>query len=570
MLKLIIRNGKNFFTREQPNILSASAIMMLILLVTKVLGLLTKTLAVSQLGADSYGIFIAANTLPELLSMLFLFGSITSIVIPVLVEAIHKDDNDSFSSLFSSIINASFISFALLALFVVIAADNVTPFFIEKIAKPTEPLTQEQITQVVDMMRWLLIPQIILGTSCFLSSALNAFKRFVIPQLAPLFYNLGVLFGAIFLIPLLGGSAWGLTWGVLIGSILHFLIQIPLGLHLKIKYRFTIDTTNKKLRQTFFIGLPRMIATAADQIAIAIDRIIAIGLGAAPLGAYHLAVSLVSIPYSLFSSTFSVAALPQLSSEFARKDLPAFRKTFTKVFNQILFLTTPITMIFLVLRVPLVRLLYGIFGKEFSWENTLMVSWAVFFFSLGLIPEVLLAFLNRAFYAIHDTVRPLIVGIFIVVGGISSGILFTNYFSHFNDFSLKLIIWNPSFFLDKERGVAAIGGLALSSSLIYSIGFLFLSILFIKRIGNLNFKNFWLLAFKKLLSGLIMAIFMYWLFKLWEEVLDTARTINVFILLLSTITPGVCVYLWLSYLFKDTEIDIIRKILRMIRKLLLL
>lgn len=569
MLNLIFKNGKTFFTREQKNILSASTTMMLILLLTKTVGLFTKTVAVSQLGADKYGIFIAANTLPELLSMLFLFGSITSVIIPILVETLQKDEKASFSVLFSSIINSSFISFSLIALLIIILADNITPFVLGKIAKPAEPLTQEQISQVVEMMRWLLIPQIILGISCFLSSALNAFKRFVVPQLAPLFYNLGILFGAMFLIPLLGGSAWGLTWGVLIGSILHLLIQLPLGLHLKIKYRPIIDVANKNLRQTLVIGLPRMIATGADQIAIAIDRVIAISLGAAPLGAYYLAVSLVSIPYSLFSSTFSVAALPQLSAEFAKKDLTSFRKTFSKVFNQILFFTVPVTMSFLVLRVPLVRLLYGIFGKEFSWENTLMVSWVVFFFSLGLIPEVLLAFLNRAFYAIHDTVRPLLVGTFIVVGGIITGILFSNYFSHFNDFSLRTIYWNPNFFLSKEAGIAAIGGLGLSSSIIYSTGFFLLLFLLTKKIGKLDFRKFWLIVIRKLTFGVLMAILMYWLFKLWDEVLDTARTINVFILTLSTIIPGLCVYLWLSYIFKDPEIEIVEKLIRTLKKILL-
>lgn len=560
MLKVIVNNLKKILTKEQQSILSASAAMMFLMLITKVIGLLTKTVTVSRLGTEKYGIFVAANTLPETLSMLLIFGSITSIIIPILVEALSDKKENSFSRLFSSIINVSLLAFVIISVIIMVFSDMITPVIIREIARPVEPFTDEQIAQIASMMRILLIPQVILGISSFLSSALNAFKRFIIPQIAPLFYNLGILFGVVFLIPLFDFSVWGIVWGVIIGSLLHLAIQIPLSSHLKIKYEFVIDVTNKKLREILSMGLPRMITLAADQIALAVDRVIAIGLGAAPLGAYHLAISLVSIPFSLFSYTFSAASLPHLSSMYVKNNLVSFKNTFSKVFNQILFLTIPVTMILLVLRVPIVRLLYGIIGGEFSWESTLMVSWIVFFFTLGLIAEVLLVFLNRVFFAAHDTVRPLIVGVFTVAGGIVTGILFTNYFSHFDTFSINDLTWNFDYFFSKEGGVAAIGGLALSSSIIYTASFLLLMLFLVSKIGKLNLRKFWVPVFRKLLFGIIMALLMYGLYKVWDEVLDTARTLNVLILTSSTIISGVCLYLWLNYISKDPEIEIVSKV----------
>lgn len=554
----------HFLTKEQPNILSASFVMMFFMLLTKVMGLATKTIAVSRLGAEEYGIFVAANTLPEILSTLLIFGTVTSVIIPILVEVKEQKGVNSLGTLFSSILNAALLGFISISLIIALTADTVTPFVLEKI-NPVNPFTDGQIAQIVGMMRILLVPQIILGISSFLSSTLNAFKRFVVPQLAPFFYNVGILFGVTVLIPALNDSAWGITWGVLIGSVLHLLIQLPLSSHLKIRYRFVIDVYSKKLREAILVGLPRIISLAADQIAIGVDRILAIGLGAASLGAYHLAVSLVSIPFSLFSNTFSVAALPQLSEEYARRDYKSFRNTFTKVFNQILFLTVPVAAILMVLRVPLVRLMYGIFGGEFTWENTLMVAWVVFFFTIGLIPEVLNVFLTRAFYAIHDTIRPLIVGVFIVTSGIVTGILFTNYFSHFDVFSLKTLTWNPEFFLEKSDGAAAVGGLALSSSIVYSSAFVLFITLLRRRVGSFG-PSFWRIAIQKVLFGIAMSVLMYTLFKSWDVVLNTAKTINVLILTLSTIIPGVSIYLWLSYMFKDPEIDMIQKIWRTVRK----
>jgi len=568
MFEFLFKNGKKILTREQSDILSASAGMMVLIILTKIVGMITKTIAVSQLGTEKYGLFIAANTLPETISMILIFGSITSVIIPILVDEIEKYGRQSFSNLFSSIVSSSLLVLSLVTFFIVLLSDKATPIIIERIANPVEPFTSQQISQISSMMKWLMLTQVILGVSTFLSSALNSFKRFLVPQLAPLFYNIGILFGAVFIIPFMGKSPWGLTYGVFIGSILHLIIQIPLTTHLKIKYKFIIDVTNKRLRNVIFIGLPRIVSLAADQIAIFIDRIIAIGLGAAPLGAYYLAVSLVTIPYSLFSSTFSVASLPLLSCEYSKGNLENFKSIFSKVFNQILFLSVPLTVILLVLRLPLVRLLYGILGREFTWENTLMVSWVVFFLSLGLLPEILAAFLNRAFYAMCDTIRPLLVAIFVVTGGIVTGIYFTNYFSHFDTFSLRDLTWNISYFLDKEEGIAAIGGLALSSSIIYSISFFLLIFLFYKKIGSLKQYKFITAVFKKVLFGLVMAVIMYLLFKMWDGVLDTARTINVLILTFSTIIPGLVIYLWLLYLTRDPEIEIIAKLLISIKKFL--
>jgi len=566
MFRYIIKNLRELLTREQPNILAASAGMMVLVFGTKVIGLFTKTAAVSQLGAENYGIFIAANTLPEILSTLFIFGTITSVIIPILVDELSTKGKGSFDRLFSSIVNTGLLLFIGMSILIALLAGKIMPFVIERVAQPVEPFSQEQISQITLMLRLLLIPQVILGVSSLISSALNTFKRFIIPQLAPLFYNIGILFGALVLIPASNGTSWGLAWGSLIGAILHLAIQIPLSSHLNINYRLTIGIASDKMKDIFVRALPRIIALAADQIALGIDRIIAIGLGASALGAYHLAVSLVSIPFSLFSNTFSVAALPHLSIKYAEKNMTDFKRIFSKVFNQILFLTVPVGMVLLVLRLPIVRLLYGIIGNEFTWENTLMVAWVVFFFSLGLIPEVLGVFLSRAFYSIQDTVRPLFVGLYVVVGGITTGILFSNYFSHFHTFSLKALVWNPEFFLSKGDGVAAVGGLALSSSLIYSSSFLLLLLLFIKKIGSLNRRDFWISALRKIVFGLIMAFIMYFLLKLWDEVLDTARTVNVFILTISTIVPGLCIYFWLVYIFKDPEIAVLSKLIGIIRK----
>jgi peptidoglycan biosynthesis protein MviN/MurJ (putative lipid II flippase) len=120
--------------------------------------------------------------------------------------------------------------------------------------------------------------------------------------------------------------------------------------------------------------------------------------------------------------------------------------------------------------------------------------------------------------------------------------------------------------MSKSTGAAAVGGLALSSSLVYTIAFVLLLILLIKKIGRLQFKLFWGNIIRKVIFGLIMGAFMYLLFKMWDEVLNTALTINVLILTISTIIPGISIYLWLSYIFRDPEISIVGKVVNIFFK----
>jgi len=568
MFKNIVNNLKNLFTRESHGILSTSFMMMFLILFAKFFGLFTKIIIVPRIGAEKFGLFVTANTLPEIISNLLIFGTITSVIIPILIEVKETEGRKAFSRLFSSVVNGGFLVFVFISILIAIFAGQITPFFIEQVARPAIPYSQEDISQIVGMMRVLLIPQIILGVSSILTSALHALKRFFIPQIAPVFYNLGLLFGIIVLVPIMGASPWVLVYGTLIGAIFHLLVQIPLVVHLEVGYEIRLNLFDKKIREILTIGLPRILSIASDQIAIAIDRGIAIGISKAAIGAYYLAISIVSLPFSLFTNTFSLAALPHLSEAYAKKDINKFKTIFTKVFNQIFFLTVPMAVSLLVLRVPLVRLFYGLIGKEFTWDDTRMVAWVVFFFSIGLIAEVMNVFLNRTFYAIKDTIHPFIAGSVLVVGGIVSGILFTNYFSHFNEFSLRALRWNPEFFWSKEAGISAVGGLGLSSSVVYIISFFILLYFLIRKIGNLDKAMFWLSMIRKFIFGVFMFLLMYGMFKMWADVLDTAKPINVFVLTFSTIIPGFVLYLWLIYIFKDPETEMISKALGYVKKLI--
>jgi len=230
-----------------------------------------------------------------------------------------------------------------------------------------------------------------------------------------------------------------------------------------------LDLQDKYFRSMIKLGLPRILGLSAEEIAIGVDRVIAYSLIDYSLTAYELAIRLIVIPMSLFGLTFSIASFPALSRAYIQKNDELFSSIFIRILNQIFFMALPVTVMLLVLRLPITRLFYGILGSNFTWDDTRKVAWVVMFFAVGLTFESIRSFLYKTFYAIHDSRTPLFAAIFVVVGGIVTGILFTNYFSHFDELSVAHLTFNVDYFFDRSNGKAAVGGLALSSSLIYTI-----------------------------------------------------------------------------------------------------
>ena len=545
---------------------------MLLNLLTKFAGFFFLAIAASTLGADrSSDIFFAANSIPELISNVILFGAISVSVVPVLIDVLSRSGEKVFLRVLNSVLNISVLIFTILGILLAIFAKDIFPYFLQNVINPVTPYSAEEIKMIIDMTRVLLIPQIILGVSTFITSALYAKNRIVMPQIAPLFYNFGRIVGTVIFIPILGFGAWGLVWATLIGSVFHLLVQIPLAVGLKIKYLLVLETANRHVRKIVTLGLPRIVSLATEYIAITVDQFIALGLVAGSATTYFFAVRLVSIPLALFGTTFAIATFPALSKAFSTKDMKKFSDLLHSSMRYIFYLAAPTSILFLVLKLPFVRLTFGLFDRgTLDLHGTQMIAWIVLFFSLGLAFESLRTILYRAFYAVHDSFRPFFASIFVVVFGIITGILFTNYFSHFDEFRPVALLqdFNFDYFFEKSVGKAAVGGLALSSSLTFSIEFFILIILTNAHVVKIRFKSLATSLGKKLIAATVMGIVLLSLFRLWEFVLDDERTLNLFILTIVTSFSGIMTYIWVSYIIRDEDVGLILKLTRRIGRLL--
>lgn len=589
----IRRKIKNILFDEQKRIMTNVVTLMILSLVSKFSGMLFSALLTQRFGADRpTDIFNAANAIPEMVTTILLVGTVSGSIIPSLIRSKENDTEEGFIRFFNSLFNVGFIAFSFITIFIVVFSNDVVHFAINtKIINPDIPFLDSEIRQIGDMMRLLTLPQAILGISAYISTVLNVHNRFIIPSLAPIFYNVGKIFGVYVLSGIFGMDINGILWGTILGSLLHLAIQIPLLRHVGLVYRPVIDFRNRYLIDAAWLALPKVISLSVEQFGALVDKILALSMNKGALTNLGLAVNLVNLPLSLFGSSYAHASFPTLSKYFEKKDIKSFSELFRNILNQIFFLAVFASVVIIVLRIPFARIFYGIFGGEFSWESTKQVAWIVFFFSIGLSFETLRTFIYRVFYSFNDSIRPLIISIFILALSVTFSIGLSNYFSHtgsnyqltevfgtFDIFDIDVVNkngfpeitkfqlnpsinifpnMNPENFLTRSNGENAPGGIALGSSLTFIIEFLLLMIILARKKIIIGMRSIVSDLFKKILAGISTLYVSYLVMKFWEELLDTTKTLNLFILTICVIFASLSFYLWISKLMKIPEVDIV-------------
>ncbi len=562
--------------------------MMILVGMTKVAGFFKLHILARLFGASrQLDIFWSAATLPDLIYWVLIAGSINAALIPVFAKLVNKEDKkskDSFSLLFSQIINLVILVLTFFAVLIFIFAPGISQFVagggLAGITPGGEGFGTEELALMAKLMRIMSISPVIMGVSSVFSSAIQANKRFIIPAIAPLFYNVGIIIGAIVFTGAMNMGIVGLAWGVVLGGALHLFVQLPLAKSLGLEFKATWDFWNKNISKITTLALPRILALLGEQINVVINTIISTRLVEGSLSAYKFGSSLYLLPVQLFGNTIAQAALPTLSLEFKKcgrndKECALFSKTFLRSIQQILFLIFPAVVFILVLRLPIVRLSLG--AGRFDWEDTVITSWVLALFSLAIIGQSLHALIMRAFYAMNETVIPLVVSFLGLIVSVSGAFFFTNFFSHYYDWrpilasllerptGLYSEFWHDLFrwFSTSNSSIAAVGGLPLSIGIASAVEVLVLIIVLNKKLPVLTWKGLFKPLLRKIFASLVMFWVMYTLYKFWNFGLDTSTVLSIVSLFASIGGVGLAVYLGTCVVIDVEEInfflDIIKK-----------
>lgn len=491
-------------------------------MLSKILGLVRDRLLAHVFTPDKIDIFWAAFRLPDLIFQIIILGALSVAFIPVFTEHLENKGKEDAFEMARAVLNVFLSLFIVITVLIYIFAQPIISNFI------APGFTQDKQLQVVELSRVILFGQVILVLGSFFIGISQSFQRFLIPSLAPVFYNLGIILGIALLSKYFG--IMGAAYGVVIGAFLHAAIQFPLVRSLEFKFKFPPKFFHPGVKEiTKLMGI-RTFGLAAEQInetvGLALATLASVGSVTYLTFAAHLQV----VPIGLFGATLAQAALPVLSSERARGKIEEFKVTILTTLHQILFLTLPAAAILIVIRIPVVRLVFG--ASQFNWEATVLTGATLAFLSIGLAAQAISLLLVRGFYALKDTKTPVIVSITVV----SLNIILSVYFILF----LKLEVWSI--------------GLASSAAAIVSAVLLFWTLHF--KIGKFDLKAVLVPFLKMLMATVIMGACLYIPIKLLDAVIfDTTKAINLLVLTGLSSIFALSIYVIVVRYLKVRELD---------------
>lgn len=552
---------KRLINSQAKTITSAAIIIGALSLVSRFLGIFRDRVLAAHFGAgDVLDVYYAAFRLPDLVYNLLILGAISAGLIPVFAGLLDKRFGGKKEAwkLINSVLNLLFV-----AVIVVCSILFFTAPYLMQIITPG--FSGEKMDLVVGLSRVMFLSPIFLGLSAIFGSILQSFRRFFIYSLAPIFYNIGIIIGALYFVDIWG--VYGLAWGVVLGSFLHMIIQIPATFAVGYKYNPILDLRNKNVRRVGRLMIPRTLTLIISQVNFLVITIFASTLAVGSLTIFNLSNNLQSFPLGVFGVSFAVAALPVLSSLAAKKKTKAFVSTISTTFRQILFFIVPISVLLYVLRAQVVRVILG--SGQFDWLDTRLTTASLAIFVLSLFAQGALPLLVRGFYALHNTKTPFIIGLFTLLANVAGLFFFVWVFSFQNSFSffvtavLKIAdLWN----------VADLRVLALSATISFSAVVNLVLLMFALRhqIGRLDGRKILDSSMRIIFASLGAGLFAYASLQVMGGLVMTETFLGVFLQGFVAGSAGILGYWFLGYLLNMEEMAIFvssmhRKLFRAVR-----
>lgn len=471
--------------------------------------------------------FAAANVVTETLYLVVAGGALASAFIPVFSSYLIKNDRAGAWRLASQVANLILLVVAALSALTAIFA---WPVVITLLAPNMAPEGQNL---TVELLRPMLIATVIFSISGLLMGILNAQQHFFLPAVAPVLYNLGIIFGAIVLSPKMG--IHGAAIGVVIGASLHLLVQLP-GLRGRgAKYTLGLGLEDRSVREVIRLMGPRVLGLGVTRINFWVNTNLASAFGEGAVSALDYAMRLMLLPLGVFAQAVGIAAFPTFSELAAQGEMEQVRSALASTLRGVLFLALPASAGLLVMRTPIIRLLFE--KDEFTAESTTRVAWALAFYAIGLAGHAGLEIVVRAFYAMHDTRTPVIVGSVAMALNVGLSVLLSYLFSVIGSTSI------------------AHGGLALANSLATIFECLWLLWLLRKRLGGIHGGQLLATLLKSGLASVVMGVAIWVWLRIWPHgslILITSIGIGL----------GAAVYLLAAMLLKMEELKMVTRALR--------
>lgn len=386
-----------------PNVGRASLIMMASLLLSRVLGIVRDMVMASEFGrgaeTDAYRL---AFQIPDLIFFLIAGGALSSAFIPVFSEYLHTDREEEAWKIFSVVVTLmSLVLTGLIALAWV---------FAEPLAHVVAPFKSQDLIPLISYMSRIVLPaQFAFFIGGIMFGTLYARQRFVAPGLGPNIYNLGIIFGALFLSSMFAPGIIGMAWGALGGAVIgNLLIPLLVMMSLGSRFRPSLDVRHPGVKKVFKLMMPVVLGLSLPGVYGLIMQAIGTGYEMGINTALDLSNKLMQAPLGVFGQSLAIAVFPALAQFFAQKRMDMYRRQLEGTLRTVIYVTVPISALMIVMSPQIVTAVFE-YGK-FREADTMATARCLQMFGIGVSAWCLHPVLMRAFFALQHSVTPIVLG----------------------------------------------------------------------------------------------------------------------------------------------------------------
>lgn len=342
----------------------------------------------------------AAFSIPDSLYMLLIGGALGSALIPVFAAQIVAGREEEAWKAASVVFN--YIMIALVVLLVL--AYRYTAPVIHVLAPG---LPQEYLHLAVGLSRIMFIQTVFMVLNGFSMGILNSYNHFSSPAWGSLLYNLTIIICGVWMAETFGIAAFSL--GVALGSILSFMVQIPALKRVGLRYYLSFDLRNRSFQEIMTLMVPMVAGLGVVQFNLFVAQNLASNLGPGVLSALKLAQRIMNLPIGIFAVSIGTVLFPTLTVLSAKGEWGLFKRSTSLGLRAIFFLTLPATLGLMAIGENAVTLLFqhGNFTPAMTW----LTSQALFYYTIGISAYSAVQVLDRSFYALKDTVSPVVAAV---------------------------------------------------------------------------------------------------------------------------------------------------------------
>jgi len=404
---IIEETAEKALPSERRHIVKSATLVMLGNLGSSSMGMV-RQIVVAALGSSVAGPFTSAISPAQTFNDLLINGSINGALIPTFNDFAAPEKRDELRRVVFTIVNLVLIIMLVAAIIFLFIA----PWFVATIQVPGYSAQEKVLT--TQFARIIFFSLLALGPFAVLQAALFARKEFGWPAVATASYHVGIILGAV--VGALLGARYngylGLAFGAIIGAFGEIALLLPGMRNQHIRYMFVLDLKHPALRRILKLYAPVTFSFLVSTFFIFLDQRLASltpGDGAANYAAMRFATTLIQFPGGLVATALSVAVLPTMAEHVRAGDIERFKGTLLLGLRLGLLLMIPAAAGLIVLRLPIVMLLFQ--HHKYTFQNSLLTAIALQNYAYQLPFIAIDQLLLSAFYARKNTITPVIVGV---------------------------------------------------------------------------------------------------------------------------------------------------------------